>query len=78
MPRYFFHLHNGNISHDEEGQEMPGLEQAREQAILAARELLCEDLKTGHLPLGHHIDIHGTGGEPLLTVRFAEAVTVEY
>lgn len=78
MPRYFFHLHNGQVSRDEEGRELPGLAEARLEAIAAARELLCEDLRTGRLFLSHHIDIHGAEGEELLRVRFDEAVSVEY
>jgi hypothetical protein len=31
MPRYFFHIHDTAVTHDEEGQVLPNLECARER-----------------------------------------------
>ncbi|WP_426959566.1 DUF6894 family protein [Muricoccus radiodurans] len=33
MPRYFFHVHDGQASPDLEGTELPDLEAARRQAV---------------------------------------------
>jgi hypothetical protein len=78
MPRYFFHLHNGTAACDEEGRELPDLNAARAEAITTAREMMRDDIRAGRLPLGHRIEIHGADGTNLLTVRFDEAVTLEY
>lgn len=48
MPRYFFHVREGSdISRDTEGQELPGVEEARREAINASREILGEKLLHG-------------------------------
>jgi hypothetical protein len=40
LPRYFFHIQGGLNVPDEEGTVLPGPEQARAQAAIAAGELL--------------------------------------
>jgi hypothetical protein len=43
MPRYTFNIRlDGGIIEDEEGLELPGLDAAREEAILSARSLVLE------------------------------------
>ena len=42
MPRYFFHVHDGNSARDHEGIELPDIFAAQEQAILLSGELLRE------------------------------------
>jgi Domain of unknown function (DUF6894) len=42
MPRYFFHMHNGSLSTDDEGLDFPDLNGARREAIRACGEMLCE------------------------------------
>jgi hypothetical protein len=40
MPRYFFHLRgSGSVVHDDEGEEFPNQEAARQEAIAVARDL---------------------------------------
>jgi len=54
MPRYFFHVREGSTYHrDEEGQELPDAEAARQEAINAAREMLGERLLHGGGSLNH-------------------------
>jgi hypothetical protein len=47
MPRYFFNIleSNGQLTKDNEGQDLPGLEAAKAAALISARELLAENLK---------------------------------
>jgi hypothetical protein len=47
MPRYFFNIleSNGQLTKDDEGQDLPGLEAAKAAALISARELLAENLK---------------------------------
>ena len=40
MPRYFFHVHDGQDLPDREGVELPGPVEAREQAIATAGEMI--------------------------------------
>jgi hypothetical protein len=41
MPLYHFHIHDGVSTPDVEGTELGNVEQAREQAVRLAGELLC-------------------------------------
>jgi hypothetical protein len=40
LPRYFFHVHDGRETLDEEGTEFPDADQARAAAVRAAGEAL--------------------------------------
>ena len=40
MPRYFFNVHDGRDIPDETGTVLPGPEAARNQAVIAAGEML--------------------------------------
>ncbi|WP_046348069.1 DUF6894 family protein [Sphingomonas changbaiensis] len=77
MPRYFFHIVDGRTVRDEEGQECPGLDEARAEAVASARSIMREALWSGRLPLNECIEIADEKGQILLTVPFREAVTIE-
>ncbi|MEY4965263.1 MAG: hypothetical protein RL274_846 [Pseudomonadota bacterium] len=48
MPHYYFHVREGaELSHDEEGQDLPNAEAARREAINSSREILGEKLLHG-------------------------------
>ncbi len=48
MPRYFFHVRQGDtLTRDEEGEELPDAAEARHEAISAGREILGEKLLHG-------------------------------
>jgi hypothetical protein len=40
MPRYFFHVRDSSEHIDEDGVELPSLDEARSQAVVAAGEAL--------------------------------------
>jgi hypothetical protein len=42
VPRYFFHVHDGHAIPDEDGTELHGPEEARNQAVIACGEALKE------------------------------------
>ena len=53
MGRFYFHLSAGNeITLDEEGTELPDLSAAKGEAVLAARELLADAIKSGDRQAG--------------------------
>ena len=48
MGRFYFHLKDGDeLTLDEEGSELPGIDAARKEALQAARELLGEAIRQG-------------------------------
>jgi hypothetical protein len=76
MPRYFFHIYNHDITMDEEGQELPDIEAAREIALGSARDLVCDSVHLGHLNLDHRIEVADQQGETLIVLTFREAFTI--
>ena len=77
MPRYYFHLYNGATARDEEGRDLPDLHTARQEAIKAAREMMCEDIREGLLRLDLRIEIGDADGTEVLLVPFTDAVTIQ-
>jgi hypothetical protein len=74
VPRFFFHLYDDIVSLDPEGKEFPTLDDARQHAIKAARELACAEVLHGHLGLNHRIEIVDRTDAPVATVTFKEVV----
>ena len=69
MPRFFFHVRDGDsYSPDIEGQELPGLEAARSEALSANREIIGEKLLHGGSLNGRQIQIADESGTVLLTL----------
>lgn len=76
MPRYFFHLIDSiDITFDPEGIEMPetGVVGA---ALLQARDCMSGDVKSGRLDLHCRLDVHDEAGEPVHTLKFADALEI--
>lgn len=40
MPRYFFHIDNGSLMPDRDGTELPGIDEARAEAVSLAGAML--------------------------------------
>jgi hypothetical protein len=70
MPRYFFHVIDGRASMDAEGTELPGLEEARTQAIVTAGEILRQSAT--HLCSGApwQMTVADAQGDTVFTLRF--------
>ena len=77
MPRFYFHIRNSGNVDDEEGQEFPDLDAARECAVEAARDLVCADIRQGYLNLDHRVEVADGAGVVLLQVTFRDAFTIE-
>ncbi|WP_430648975.1 DUF6894 family protein [Bradyrhizobium hipponense] len=72
MGRFYFHLRAGDeITLDEEGTELPDLSAAEGEAVLAARELLAEAIKSGTPHVSEVLVIADEVGRPLGTVPLA-------
>lgn len=76
MPRYFFHLYNHIKCTDDEGTELPSVEAVRAHAIKGARETMSHDVKSGEVCLSHRIEVTDKANQPVLTLRFGDAVTI--
>ena len=75
MPRYFFHVREGNsLSRDEEGQELPDAEAARREAISATREMLGENLLHGGSLNHRAIEIADATGHVVDVVHSRDAL----
>ncbi len=77
MPRYFFHLYDDVIAHDEEGMELPNVAAARLNALIAARDIIVEQVKRGYFVRSHWIDVVDEQGDPVMTLTFRDAVDVK-
>jgi hypothetical protein len=75
--RYYFHIVDGRTVRDEEGQEFPSLEEAKAEAVAAARSIMREAVWAGRLPLNECIQIADGDGAVLMTVPFRDAITIE-
>ena len=63
---------------DEEGVELPTLDDARERAIRGARELIAHEVaRSGRVILHHRIEIADDDGSVLLTIAYGDVVRIE-
>ncbi len=76
MPRFHLNMNEcGDVTVDQEGQELANLEAARSLAIERARSIMAAEVGRGRLCLSCSIRIQDGGGTLLLTVQFREALT---
>jgi hypothetical protein len=77
MPKFFFHLHNDVYVHDEVGTDLPSLNEARTNAVGAARGVMAVDIvDDGHITLSHRITITNEAGAALFELPFRACVEV--
>lgn len=75
MPRFYFHLHNAiGFLGDEEGQEAPDLEAARQTAIDSIRDILSNEVRSGRFDLRGRSEITNDAQQLVAAVAYAEAV----
>ncbi|MFN3388130.1 MAG: DUF6894 family protein [Allosphingosinicella sp.] len=78
MPRFFFHIRNGNgFTRDEEGCELADVDAARDVAGRGIRSLLAEEVHEGSIDLRGAINVTDEAGEPLFSMRFDEALRID-
>jgi hypothetical protein len=78
MPRYFFHIYNDLVTHDQEGQELADADAAVREAHRGARSLAAEQvLRSARLVLHHFIEVEDSKGAVIAKVTFRDAVAVE-
>jgi hypothetical protein len=79
MPRFYLNINNSNgVTPDEEGQEFPGIQDARQAALAGIRSILAAEVASGRIDLGGRIDIMDSNANLLLSIAFEEAVDVRF
>ena len=72
MARFYFHLSEGDqLIIDDEGLDLPNFSAAQREALLDARELLAEAIKSGKPDVPELFVIADEAGRPLATVPLA-------
>ena len=75
MPRFFFHIRNGNgFTEDEEGQELADRGDAEKVAVRSARFLLAEEAREGEIDLRGRLEVVDESGGDVVTVPFADVL----
>lgn len=75
MARFFFHVRDDkNYIQDDEGQELPDLDAARDEATVAARQLLSEALLQGNGLIDRQFEIADAQGVICAVVPFRHVV----
>jgi hypothetical protein len=75
--RYFMQLRDGTEQMlDPEGLEYADLDELRKRVLIAARDMLSEDIRGGVIDLRFRIDAEDRGGAIVYTLGFAEAVNI--
>jgi len=74
MPRYFFNIvTKDGVREDLDGTDLPGLEQAREEAVKDARSLMSGAILVGQDISSRRMEICNEAGDVLLTLKFVDA-----
>ncbi|WP_408988082.1 DUF6894 family protein [Sphingomonas sp. SUN019] len=77
MARFYFHLHEcGHVVSDEDGIERADLDGVRSAAVVAARDIMCSEIRKGKLCLSCHIEVCDEHDVSVMVVRFSDAVAV--
>lgn len=77
MPRFFFHISNGNgNTPDEEGLELADQAAAVVIAIDSIRSMVAEEARQGRVDLRGHIELRDDDDNVLLVVPFDDAIEV--
>jgi hypothetical protein len=75
MARFFFHLKSGGeLITDDDGIELPGLNEATREALQSARELLAEAIKTAKPTLPEALVVVDESGRPVLELPLVEVL----
>ena len=70
MPRYFFHLHDGQDLPAHEGRELADLRAAQRDAAEIVYLQLREDAEAGLMTQEWTLDVQDGGRQTLFTLRF--------
>ncbi len=78
LPRYYFHLYNDEVLHDQTGECHADVAAARQAATHSISELIAEHIVAGKLvDLRHRIDVEDSSGAAVATVKFGDFFVAE-
>jgi len=70
MPRFYINFQNGDqLAKDDTGVELPSLEAAWKAALVSAREIIADDIKSDAKNPLRAVIITGESGQDLLTIQ---------
>ena len=79
MGRFYFHLRAGDeLTFDDEGLDLPDLSAAKREAMLTARELLVEAIKSGKQTVPEAFVIADDEGRALDTISLAAVLPAPF
>ena len=78
MPRYFFHVDDasGTVA-DQEGVDLRDDDVAREEAVLAVRDLVAEALRRGKVLNGRVMRVTDSANREIARVAFRDVIRLE-
>ena len=77
MPLYYFHLRDGDdILLDPDGRELEGPGAIALCALIEARALLGEEVRSGRIRLDQRIDVEDVDGAVVHSLPFTEAIEI--
>ena len=69
MPRFYINFRKGDlIANDDEGQDLPGFEEAKAAALISAREILADNIKNPVADPLEAVIITNQDGVELITI----------
>jgi hypothetical protein len=75
MPTFYIHFRTGDqIARDDLGIELPSLEEARDTALLSAREIVADNIKSNTENPLRAVIIAGESGQDLLTISVKDVL----
>ena len=78
MGRFHFNIRNGTgETRDDEGQELPGPDEAHSKAVEGARSLLSAEVLTGEVDLTGRIEVTDDRGSIVEIVEFRDVLHVK-
>ena len=75
LPRYFFHLRDGqDVLLDPDGRELFSLDAVAVIALDEARDIIGHDARVGRIKLDYHLDVEDIAGRVIHRLNFEDAV----
>jgi len=78
MPRFYFHVHDEKTVLDEHGTNLPDVAAARAEAVNGARDIMCDQVREGHLNLAYWLEVEDAEGRHLFTLPFRAAIELRF
>jgi hypothetical protein len=79
MPRYYFHLRDGeDVLLDPEGRELSHPGAVEQMALNEARAIIADDALGGKIKLLQRIDVENEAGVLIHRLLFVDAVSIEF